>query len=401
LEQQVAMRTEQLRASMATLERTHDRLEEAQAIGRIGDIEIDLATQKRVWSDQVFLLYSFPKTAEPPPIEQVLASVHPTDQPAFRRFLDSYTDQPDSATVIVINSDAENSLEYRIIRHDGSIIWLLMTARAGERPDDKARILRITVQDITRRKILERELLATINREQELSRLKTSFLQMITHEYRTPLGIITSSAQILERYFDRLSEEERLDHLQGIQSSARRLANLLEDVLFLGKTDSGLVILQPGAIELEAWLQTVSSEVIASLGAERMVNVTVELALDRVLLDERLLRHVMNNLISNALKYSTLDQSVSVSARSDGNWIELSVRDRGIGIPAADAKKLFQMFQRASNVGTISGRGLGLVIVKRCVDLHHGTVEIRNAPERGTEVIVRLPKSPPAVQNNL
>lgn len=396
LEQQVAMRTEQLRASMVALEQTHDRLEEAQAIGRIGDIEIDLGSQKRVWSDQVFLLYSFPKTPEPPPIEQVLASVHPTDQPAFRRFLESYTDQPAAPTIITVNPDSESSLEYRVIRGDGSIIWLLMTARAGERQDDKARILRITVQEITRRKTLERELLATIDKEQELSRLKTSFLQMITHEYRTPLGIITSSAQILERYFDRLSAEQRADHLQGIQSSARRLANLLEDVLFLGKTDSGLVILHPTAIEFETWLQTVSAEVTASLGAERIVNITVEAALRRVMLDERLLRHVMNNLISNALKYSTLDQPVSVTARSDGNWLELSVRDQGIGIPAVDTKKLFQMFQRASNVGTISGSGLGLVIVKRCVDLHLGTVEIHSAPGSGTEVIVRLPKSNPA-----
>ena len=389
LEQQVTARTEELRMSMAALEQTRVRLEEAQAIGRIGDIEIDLGTQRRIWSDQVFLLYSFPIAPEPPPLEEVIARVHPSDQPTFRQFLDSYR-----------HSDAEASLEYRVIRTDGSIIWLLMTARASQRPDDRVRILRITVQDITRRKTMERELLATIDQEQELGRLKTSFLQMITHEYRTPLGIITSSAQILERYFERLDPAQRLDHLQSIRSSAHRLANLLEEVLFLGKTDSGMVVLHPEPIELESWLQTIASEVIASLGAERVVTVAATIRSPRVMLDERLLRHVMNNLISNALKYSTLDQPVSVRARSDGNWIELAVRDRGIGIPAADTKQLFQMFQRASNVGTISGSGLGLVIVKRCVDLQGGTIGIQSAPGEGTEVTVRLPQGAAATSTN-
>ena len=383
LEEQVATRTDELRKSMAALEQTRGRLEEAQALGRIGDIEVDLQTLQRVWSDQVFALYSFPKTVEPPPIEEVVARVHPADQPAFREFLEASP-----------HSEAESTLEYRVIRTDGSIIWVLMTARARQRADDQGRVLRITVQDVTRRKTLERELMATIDKEQELSRLKTGFLQMITHEYRTPLGIITSSAQILERYIERLDEDQRRDHLHGIQSSARRLANLLEDVLFIGKTDSGLVVLQPDAIELEPWLKSLAAGVVFSLGAERVVTLTIAAGLARVTLDERLLRHVMTNLVSNALKYSTLDQPVTVSVRPEGSDVEFSVKDRGIGIPAADLKNLFQMFQRASNVGTISGSGLGLVIVKRCVDLHGGTVTVNSVPKEGTEVIVRLPQSP-------
>jgi len=389
LEQQVAARTEELRSSMAALEQTRARLEEAQAIARIGDIEIDLATNRRTWSDQVFRLYSFPVAPEPPPLEEVIARVHPSDQPAFRQFLESFQ-----------HSDAESLLEFRVIHTDGSSCWLLMTARARLKVGESGRVLRVTLQDITKRKTLERELLVTIDKEQELGRLKTNFLQMITHEYRTPLGIITSSAQILERYFERLDPAQRLDHLQGIRTSAHQLANLLEEVLFLGKTDSGQVVLHPVAIELEPWLKTLSAEVIGSLGAERVVAVTLATSSPRVLLDERLLRHVMNNLISNALKYSTLDQPVSVEARSEGNWIELSVRDQGIGIPAVDIKQLFQMFQRASNVGTISGSGLGLVIVKRCVDLQGGTIEIKSAPGKGTEVSVRLPLGSSATATN-
>ena len=181
--------------------------------------------------------------------------------------------------------------------------------------------------------------------------------------------------------------------MQNIRSSARRLANLLEDVLFLGKTDSGLIELKPEAIELKSWLQTTAAEVVASLGAERVVDLKVTPSSGTVLLDKRLLRHVMNNLISNALKYSTIDQPVTVNAHSEKGWIVFSVRDRGMGIPPEDTKKLFQMFQRASNVGTISGSGLGLFIVKRCVDLHGGTVVVNSMPGQGTEVVVRLRKA--------
>jgi signal transduction histidine kinase len=229
-----------------------------------------------------------------------------------------------------------------------------------------------------------------------LGRLKTSFLQMVTHEYRTPLGIITSSAQILEKYFDRLEPAQRQEQLQSIRLSARNLANLLEEVLFLGKTDSGVVVLQPEAVDLPGWLRAMAQEVVAGLGAERVVMVAADGISGPVMLDERLLRHVMNNLVSNALKYSTLDRPVAITARPDDRWIVLSVRDHGIGIPPADRQKLFQMFQRASNVGTISGSGLGLVIVKRCIDLHGGTIELLDAPGGGTEVVVRLPHMPAA-----
>ncbi|MGC4072477.1 MAG: PAS domain S-box protein [Nibricoccus sp.] len=386
LEQQVAARTEELRASIAALEQTRSRLEEAQAIGRIGDVEVDLESGQRVWSDEVFRLYAFPIASEPPPLEEVIARVHPTDQPTFRQFLDVYKH----------SDSADSSLEYRVIRSDGAIVWLMMRARVRHRPGGQGRILRVTVQGITQRKTLERELLATIDKERELGRLKTSFLQMVTHEYRTPLGIITSSAQILEKYFDRLEPAQRQEQLQNIRVSTRNLATLLEEVLFLGKTDSGMVVLQPEAIDLKKWLTTVTAEVITSLGAERVVNISTDAVSGPVLLDERLLRHVMNNLISNALKYSTLDRPVGIAGRSDDRWIELSVRDHGIGIPAADREKLFQMFQRASNVGTISGSGLGLVIVKRCIDLHGGTITLLDAPGGGTEVIVRFPLSHPS-----
>ncbi len=383
LEQQVAERTRELSASLVALERTRERLEEAQGIARLGDIEVDCETGERTWSREVFKLYAFPFTPEPPPLEEVIARVHPTDQEALRAFLEKYQNEAEGV---------ERALEYRVIRKDGAIRWLRLTARVNRRGEDGRRVLSATVQGITERKTLERELLTTIDRERELGRLKTSFLHMVTHEYRTPLGIISSSAQILERYFERLDQEQRSEHLSGIRLNARRLSDLMEEVLFLGKTDSGMVVMQPQAVELTPWLRALANEVVTSLGAERDVRVSVEGGQGRAMLDERLLRHAMSNLVSNALKYSTLDSAVTITAKAVTGWLTIRVSDAGIGIPAEDRLKLFQMFQRASNVGTISGSGLGLVIVKRCVDLHCGTIDIESEPGRGTSVTVRFPQ---------
>ncbi|ATC63990.1 hypothetical protein CMV30_08545 [Nibricoccus aquaticus] len=383
LEQQVAERTQELRESLGALDRTRERLEEAQAIARLGDIEVDLETGRRMWSREVFRLYAFPIAEEPPPLEEVIARVHPTDQEVLRAFLEKYQNEAEGV---------ERALEYRVIRKDGAVRWLRLTARVGRRGEEGRRILSATVQGITERKTLERELLTTIDRERELGRLKTSFLHMVTHEYRTPLGIISSSAQILERYFARLDEAQRAEHLSEIRLNARRLSDLMEEVLFLGKTDSGMVVMQPQAVELQPWLKSLANDVVTSFGAERDVTIFVEGGAVRAMLDERLLRHAMTNLVSNALKYSTLDSAVTITAKAVTGWLTISVTDAGIGIPATDKLKLFQMFQRASNVGTISGSGLGLVIVKRCVDLHCGTIDIESEPGRGTTVTVRFPQ---------
>jgi signal transduction histidine kinase len=309
--------------------------------------------------------------------------VHPSDQAGLRSFLEKIRMQ---------ETQAPEAMEYRVIRSDGGVRWLRLTAKINRRSGDGRKVLSATLQGITERKTLERELLTTIDRERELGRLKTSFLHMVTHEYRTPLGIISSSAQILERYFAKLDEEQRAEHLREIRMNARRLSELMEEVLFIGKTDSGVIVMQPQAVDLKPWLRALANDVVTSLGAEREVEVSVEGGSGRAMLDERLLRHAMTNLVSNALKYSTLDSTVTVAAKAVTGWLTISVRDRGIGIPAEDKAKLFQMFQRASNVGTISGSGLGLVIVKRCVDLHGGTIEIESEPERGTTVTVRFPQ---------
>jgi signal transduction histidine kinase len=278
----------------------------------------------------------------------------------------------------------------RVVLPDGSVRWL---RSAGANHDEGGRRkVNVIMHDVTALKLAERELLANLERERELSQLRADFMNMVTHEYRTPLGIIMSSVQILERYFERLSSEERASHLTEIRRGAGRLAELVEEVLFLGKAEAGHIPLELRPFDLAAVLEKLTAEVTTALGADRVIHLCIDRAARRALLDLRLITHIFTNLLGNALKYSTLDTEVNVAVRRDGDDLLLEIEDHGIGIPAADQRRLFQVFQRASNVGAISGSGLGLAIVKRCIDVHGGTIALESEVGQGTRVTVRLPQ---------
>lgn len=381
LEREVETRTQELRLALRGLERTRERLEAAQAVVQVGDLEFDLERQHSSWSDEAFRLHGFAPAAQPPARTHLRARLHPDDVAAWQEF----TARAEQGEVLA-------PVDYRCVRPDGSVRWLRAVATLRERTANGApRRVATTLHDITERKAFERELTATLERERELSRLKEEFLHMITHEYRTPLTTMLSAVELLQKYADRLAAPERAGQLDQIRRETLRLANLVEEVLFLGRSQAGAVELLLQPVRLPAFCRELAREVAAALGADRTVRIAAAKLPARVWLDLRLLRHVLTNLVHNALKYSTLDRPVSVALRSEKGTIVLAVRDRGIGIPARDQPRLFQAFQRSSNVGTINGSGIGLVVVKRCVDLLGGTIKVQSAVGKGTTVTVCLP----------
>lgn len=386
LDLEVQRRTEELRATIAVLKRTQGKLEQAHAVARLAYTEMNLDTGERAWSREMYSIFGFPESDVPPPFAEAFGRVHPEDQPRLRDFFAQFREgvPPQFA-------------DYRIVLPGGAVRWVREISEFKPSPAGGRGQIDSTLYDITERKLAESELLAAIDRERQLGQLKTNFLQMITHEYRTPLGVITSSAEILERYHERLSPEERQQQLREIRQHALHLASLVEEVLFLGKAEAGAIELELRALPLKPFLQGLIREAVTALGAERNVDLTIENLPERLPLDERLLRHILGNLLSNALKYSTLDRTVWVAARGHGDRLSLRIRDEGIGIPLEDRPRVFQTFHRASNVGTVSGSGLGLVIVKRCVDLHGGTIELQSELGQGTEVVVTLPLREPGI----
>jgi PAS domain S-box-containing protein len=246
-------------------------------------------------------------------------------------------------------------------------------------------------RDISERKRTEEELRKALAQEQELSQLKSNFVNLVSHEFRTPLGIIMSAAENLENYLERLQPTERAELLADIRTSTQRMSGLMQEVLLLARVDAGKLPCKCVPLDLRAFLERLIEEVRGA--SDHACVIELNIAPDAVTArsDEALLRHTFTNLLSNAVKYSPLGQLVRFRVERDGDAAVFTVRDEGIGIPETDQKQLFQTFHRGSNVGERPGTGLGLVIVKRCVDLHGGTLQLESTVSVGTAVTVRLP----------
>jgi PAS domain S-box-containing protein len=245
--------------------------------------------------------------------------------------------------------------------------------------------------DISQRKQAEAELHRTLVREKELGQLRSNFVSMVSHEFRTPLGIIQSSAEILEDYLEQLGPAERKEHLQSIRNNTRRMAGLMEEALLFGSLDAGKMEFKPAPLELGTFVRRLADEVLSATERRCPIELCLAEIPTEIQADKRLLRHIFTNLLTNAVKYSDTGRVVCFKMECDQREIVYSIRDQGIGIPEADQAWLFNAFHRGCNVSDRPGTGLGLVIVKRCVDLHGGSIVVKSKLGEGTAVIVRLP----------
>ncbi len=232
--------------------------------------------------------------------------------------------------------------------------------------------------------------------ERELSELKSRFVSMVSHEFRTPLGITMSAVELLRNHLDQLDHAKRQELFDDIFGSTQHMAGLMEQVLLLGRVEAGKLAYRPAPVDLPALCEKLVDESLSATNRRCPIQMNLDRAFPGASADESLLRHILTNLLSNAVKYSPAGVPVELGLRREGGRAVLTVRDRGIGIPEGDLPKLFQAFHRAANVGDIQGTGLGLVIVKRCVDLHGGTIEVQSQPGAGTTFTVRLPAVAPS-----
>ena len=255
---------------------------------------------------------------------------------------------------------------------------------------DRRCILSVGI-DITDRKRLEAELLQNYAREKELNELKSRFVAMVSHEFRTPLAIITSSAEILDAYLERLSADDRKSNLRDITDATRNMSRMMEEVLLLGRVEAGKLACRPAPMDLAVFGQRLIDEVTSATNGRCSMRFIAPPGLAEAQADEGLLRHIFTNLLNNAAKYSAQGGVVEFQLEARGHVALFTVRDRGIGIPEVDARLLFQAFHRGRNVGDTPGTGLGMTIVKRCVELHGGKIAFESKEGQGTTFIVALP----------
>ena len=214
---------------------------------------------------------------------------------------------------------------------------------------------------------------------------------MVSHEFRTPLAVIRAAGENLGRYYQRLTETQRAELLGDISKSTRRMNDLIEEVLLLGKVESGKMECRPAPVDLAAVCRRVIAEVRAATHDACPIEFSGANLEPDFKLDEGLVVIVLSNLLSNAVKYSQPGKPVRLEVRQDLGHVILEMRDEGIGIPESDQAGLFHSFHRGANVGSIPGSGLGLTIVKRCVELHSGAITVASTEGRGTTFTVRLP----------
>lgn len=236
------------------------------------------------------------------------------------------------------------------------------------------------------------EALKALAQEKELNRLKSEFISMVSHDFRTPLTSIQGFAELL-RWNGQLPSLETLNrYIDRINFAVEHLLNLLDEILLMGSIEAGKVQYNPITIDLERFCNDLIETVRFSFGNPHPICFNCFGRDNQAEMDATLLQQILVNLLSNAIKYSVAGTPVHLDLTCQEATVIFQVRDRGIGIPAENQPRLFEAFYRCSNVGDIKGTGLGLTIVKRCVEVHQGTVSLESRPGVGTQVTITLPR---------
>lgn len=248
---------------------------------------------------------------------------------------------------------------------------------------------------------------SALKQEKKLNELKSRFVTMVSHEFRTPLTSILSSTELLEYYSRKGIKEKTLNHLHRIQASVNQMTELLNDVLILGKADAGKLKLNPTPINLVQFCQELVKEIQLNTKTHQIIfhsesclevngnslqhSGTTKNEYSNVSMDEKTLRYILNNLLSNGIKYSPDSDKVIFELICQSRQAIFRIQDFGIGIPPSEQEQLFDSFHRANNVGFIPGTGLGLSIVKKSVDLYGGRIAMNSQVGLGTTFTVTLP----------
>lgn len=244
--------------------------------------------------------------------------------------------------------------------------------------------------DITDRKQAE-EMRRVLEREQELHELRYRFFAMASHEFRTPLSTILLTAQLLNSSVQEGSPEKSKRNLQRIESAAKTMKQMLDDILTINRAETGKLEFNPIPVDVEQLCRYLLEEMKRCASPGHLLSFMSEISEQLVCVDEKIIHNIITHLLSNAIKYSPEGGEIDLVLSGVGQEIQVQVRDRGIGIPLADQSHLFEAFHRGENTDRISGSGLGLTVVKKCVELHGGSITFTSEVGAGTTFTVTIP----------
>ncbi len=286
------------------------------------------------------------------------------------------------------------SIEYRIINSTGNARWVW--TRAWLIKDDQNNPVRLEgiISDINESKTIETATRQALEKEKELNELKSRFISTMSHEFRTPLTSIYSSAELLEHYANQWDENKRNYYLLKIQESVIFLNGLLDDILLINKSESGILEFNPAEVSINSLCDEILEDIPFNINPKVIIKRSIKTNKSSYLFDERLIKQIIKNLLSNAIKYSPNGGEIIFDVSDNSQELIILVKDRGIGIPINEKEKLFKKFFRGSNASYVQGTGLGLTIVKNAVDLHGGTIEFDSEEGQGSTFTIKLPIIP-------
>ena len=296
---------------------------------------------------------------------------------------------PDGVEVFLIKSrlGLHNEQEWTYIRKNGTRFPVLLNITVLKNERNIAIGFLGVAINISERKKTEEDLKIALGKEKELNELKSRFVSMASHEFRTPLSTVLSSAYLIEKYATAEDQPKRITHLQRIVSSVTMLTDILNDFLSVGRIEEGKIQVRPTLFNIREFILTLIKETKNNLKKKQRIRYHHE-GIPDILLDASLLKHIIMNLVSNASKFSAEASLIEIKTICHNDHIILSIIDQGIGISKEDQKHLMERFFRGANAGNIQGTGLGLHIVSKYAELLNGTVECKSELEKGTEFVI-------------
>ncbi len=320
------------------------------------------------------------------PLRLSVSEVRLQDKRIFAGIIHDLSEQRAAeARVIKLNAELEERVEQRTEELANAVNQLLRINKKLERE--------IKEREAAEKLIKENEakLKDALQKEKELSELKSRFVSMASHEFRTPLSTILSSADLIEAYVNAEQQAKREKHVKRVKSAVATLTGILNDFLSLSKLEEGKIVTEPVHFQLRAFCDEITDEIHGLLKPGQTIDHFIPEEPLTLFLDKKFLKNIFFNLLSNAIKYSDAGTPIECETSLKEDKLLIRITDHGIGIPEEEQQHLFTRFFRAHNVENIQGTGLGLNIVKRYVELMRGAISFESELGKGTTFFVELP----------
>lgn len=318
--------------------------------------------------------------------KSVFEMVHPDDVESMR-----------NKTLATIEKFQSDTLEFRFRHHDGYYVWMETSSSIIQDNNGAFAGAVFASRDVSERRWMQRamleqeKLLVILQKEQELSALKTRMMSRLSHELRTPLAVISTSADLLEMYWSRMNESQRNDRLMQIKTQIKHFTGMLDNMSLVVKGISYNLDFTPTPYNLRHTCETLIAELKELLHSSHTIQLELSGEMEVLNSDEQLIYLILTHLLANAIKYSHPSNPITINGSVIQDKILLAVHDQGIGIPTDEQDKIFEPFYRGTNIGEVPGLGIGLSIVKDAVEAMNGSLNIESKLGVGTTVKVEVP----------